>query len=400
MAVYKQKGSKNWWYKFTWNGQPVRESTKQTNKRVAEQIEAAHKASLAKGEVGIRDRKAFPTLSEFADQRFLPFVEARFADKPKTLEYYKTGLKRIREFPDLAGSRLDAVSQSEITDFTQSLRADGLQVTSMNRVLEMLRRMLRLAVEWGELAKAPPKVEMLPGENERDRVLTREEEDRYLAATARVGAQIEQAYGAARQGLRAKKGKAPRIPDDPYLLRDAATILVDCALRPEECFRLGWRNVRDGSLVVPFGKTENARRAVPQTPRVAALLEMRRGTADSEWVFPAGTRSGHIEKSSLKKQHRKALSMSTVEPFTLYTLRHTCLTRWAEHMDPYTLAYLPGTAISRPPSGTFTRSRRPSVQRWRECTRQKVGIVLGIVLRTGGRTRPAPMRQLAKISVG
>jgi len=34
--------------------------------------------------------------------------------------------------------------------------------------------------------------------------------------------------------------------------------------------------------------------------------------------------------------------MSKVEPFTLYTLRHTCLTRWAEHMDPYTLAYLAG----------------------------------------------------------
>jgi integrase len=26
----------------------------------------------------------------------------------------------------------------------------------------------------------------------------------------------------------------------------------------------------------------------------------------------------------------------------LYELRHTCLTRWAEHMDPYTLVYLAG----------------------------------------------------------
>jgi len=26
----------------------------------------------------------------------------------------------------------------------------------------------------------------------------------------------------------------------------------------------------------------------------------------------------------------------------LYTLRHTCLTRWAPHMDPWTLAYLAG----------------------------------------------------------
>jgi hypothetical protein len=70
MAVYKQRGSKNWWYKFNWNAEKIRESTKQTNKRVAEQMEAAHRVALAKGEVGIRERKAVPTLSEFADQEF------------------------------------------------------------------------------------------------------------------------------------------------------------------------------------------------------------------------------------------------------------------------------------------------------------------------------------------
>ena len=46
MSVYKR--GRVWWYKFTWNGKPIRVSTKQTNKRVAEQIEAAHKTSLAK----------------------------------------------------------------------------------------------------------------------------------------------------------------------------------------------------------------------------------------------------------------------------------------------------------------------------------------------------------------
>ena len=54
MAVYKR--GRVWWYRFSWNGEPIRESTKQTNKRVAEQIEAAHKTSQAKGEVGIRER--------------------------------------------------------------------------------------------------------------------------------------------------------------------------------------------------------------------------------------------------------------------------------------------------------------------------------------------------------
>jgi len=36
------------------------------------------------------------------------------------------------------------------------------------------------------------------------------------------------------------------------------------------------------------------------------------------------------------------MKLGKLDPFDLYTLRHTCLTRWAAHMDPYTLAYLAG----------------------------------------------------------
>ncbi len=49
-----------------------------------------------------------------------------------------------------------------------------------------------------------------------------------------------------------------------------------------------------------------------------------------------------MEKSTLKKQHARACLMAAVHPFTMYDLRHTCLTRWAARMDPYTLAYLAG----------------------------------------------------------
>lgn len=206
-----------------------------------------------------------------------------------------------------------------------------MEISIINRILEVLRRIPRLSLEWGKIEKVPPKIQMLPGENERDQVLTDDEETGYLAAAAQVGANIEEGYRRALKGIRAQKDQIPNQPQDFYLLRDVATILIDCGLRPEECFRLRWRNVRDGALHVPFGKTHNAWRSVPLTPRAAALLDMRRGERQSEWVFPAPTRSGHIEKSSLKKQHRKAIKLSKVEAFTLYTLRHTCLTRWSAH---------------------------------------------------------------------
>ena len=78
-------------------------------------------------------------------------------------------------------------------------------------------------------------------------------------------------------------------------------------------------------------------------------------SASSAWVFPAATKSGHVEPSSLKKQHLNATAEATrilrkqtgreeakFEGFEFYTLRHTCLTRWPPHMDPWTLGYLAG----------------------------------------------------------
>lgn len=87
---------------------------------------------------------------------------------------------------------------------------------------------------------------------------------------------------------------------------------------------------------------------------MAAVLDMRKTGNATPWVFPAPTMSGHIEPSTLKKQHVKACKGKAqddkktgekrydVQPFPLYTLRHTCLTRWAPHMDPWTLAHLAG----------------------------------------------------------
>jgi integrase len=64
----------------------------------------------------------------------------------------------------------------------------------------------------------------------------------------------------------------------------------------------------------------------------------------SEWVFPGETMSGHIEPPSLKKQHAKALKASGVAPFELCVLRHTCLTQWANWMDPFTVHRVAGHA--------------------------------------------------------
>jgi integrase len=149
----------------------------------------------------------------------------------------------------------------------------------------------------------------------------------------------------------------------PEPLASIATVLADTGLRPEECFRLRWEDVtwlndRNGALLVTHGKTTAARRVIPMTLRVRSVLESRwngAGKPEEGWVWPATTRSGHVEPSSLRKQHARAFKTIAeeaskrnerpVRPFVLYSLRHTFLTRLGQSgCDAWTLARIAGHA--------------------------------------------------------
>lgn len=325
--IYKR--GKIYWYKFQFNGEPIRKSTKQRNDKVARQMESAHRTSLAKGEVGIREKKLTPTLTEFMENRFKPWVEATFREKPRTKIWYIGGVRRLSEFAPLAKTRISELSADMVRAYIAKRQGDKLNVTSINRELQILRRILRLASEWGA-ADSAVKIRMLPGERRRERVITPEEEARYLAAA-------------------------------PETLASISTVLADSGIRPEECFRLRWENLtwhngRNGTLLITHGKSPAARRVIPMTPRVRAVLEMRwegMGKPDDGWVWPAQTRSGHIEPSSLRKSHSGTFetiaeeatknNQKPVRPFVLYSFRHTFLTRLGQSgCDAWTLARIAG----------------------------------------------------------
>ena len=345
-VVFKQATSKYWWFKFTWRGEQIRESTKQTNKRVAETMESARQTALAKGEVGIRDLKPSPTLKEFVRTEFRPFVERQFAEKEKTRLYYEYGLSNLLAHLPLASARLDQISADLIGGFVAWQQGRKLSVCTVNRNLQCLRRILKLATEWKTIRAADSAVKMIPGEQRKDRVLSADEEAAYFNAASEIGDKMLRAYRKALEGIRAtQRDQKPTEPRDAYLLFDVAALLVECALRPEEAHRLKWSEIRDGAICISHGKTDAARRTISLSPRALAVVEGRRRAALSvEWVFPASTKSGHISPSTLKKRHATACTNSGVEHFPLYAFRHTSLTRWSSTMDPYTLAYVAGHA--------------------------------------------------------
>jgi len=296
-----------------WQGKLVRESTKQGNDKVARQMEAAHRTSLAKGEVGIREKRPAPTLAQFVSGRIEPWAKVR-----SSWLWFRAGIRPLVQYKPIAVAKLDEISSATADDYAAHRLSEVIQISTVNRELRVLRRILRLAMEWGLVERAP-KVAMCGRETYRERVISDDELERYLLCAS-------------------------------PLLADVAIVLNDTGLRPDECHRLDWSDItftngRHGKLLVRYGKTAAARRELPLTPRVRALLDARRETAGRPaegWIWPARTKIGHIDHSSLKKQHRNVLQLSGVRPFVLYSLRHTFATRIAPHVDAWTLCKIMG----------------------------------------------------------
>lgn len=322
MAIFKRGNV--YWYEFVFNGERVRESTKASNRRAAEQIEAAAKTRLAKAEVGIEEKDPAPVFRDFAP-RFRDAIKTLCANKPATVSFYESKLAQLLEFESLAAAPLDEIDEEMVERYRQhrskqiSRRKRLLAPASVNRELATLRRLLRLAVEWKVIDKAP-RVKLSRGERNREFVLSYEQEPIYLGATAGD-------------------------------LHDVAVVLLDTGLRIGELLRLEWPQVRLepaagaklGYLTVKAKDAKNSRsRNVPLTERARDLL-LNRGPRKSGLVFQRADGSP-LYQTWVNQQHaavRGLLNLPT--DFVLHSLRHTYGTRLGEAgADAFTIMRLMG----------------------------------------------------------
>jgi integrase len=326
--IYREAGGKRkrgvYWFNFWWDGQHIQKSTGQGNPDVARQMEAAYKTALAKGEVGILERKAVPTLKEFAKQ-FRQSVETQCAAKPQTVEFYLSKLDRLLEFTPMAQARLNEVDEAMIASYVQHRRAvvhndKPIAPASINRELATLRKALRLAQEWRVIDRVP-RIRLLPGERTREFVLSREQERIYLEFA-------------------------------PQPLRDSAILMLDTGLRVGEVLALEWRDVAfpsvpgapHGFLSIRKGKTANARRVIPITGRVRSMLESRKADSKSVHVFTDESEIGPLSRFTLRDQHVKIRRMMKLPAdAVIHSFRHTALTRLGEAgADAFSIMRLAG----------------------------------------------------------
>ncbi|HEX8195902.1 MAG TPA: site-specific integrase [Pyrinomonadaceae bacterium] len=323
MAVYKRGGT--YWFHFVFNGKHIQRSAKTSNKRAAEQIEAAFKVQLAKGEVDLNpaEKKSVPTFSD-AMKVFLVWSECEHHDKPNTHRSYKSSsvalvkffgetpidrieigdVERLKQWLAKQKTRPRSEKKEKKSNETKQKKSKfkptALKPATINRKLALLKIFFNYFIKDNILVKNPVSgVKLLNEDNEQMRVVTDDEERRYLMASSQP-------------------------------LQDFATVMVDTGMRPEEVARIEKKNVflDKDYLFNPFGKTKTAKRKIPLTERVSRILEKRINEVEGNYLFATETTGKPI--TTLKTAHAGAIRRSQVTPFRLYDLRHTFATRFVE----------------------------------------------------------------------
>lgn len=317
MALYKR--GKTWWMSFQYEQRHIQKSTKCKNKRDAETVERAFRTQLDKGEVGIEERPDAPAFPE-AVEEFLKWAKIEHRTKPNTIRSYESTSKAPAKF--FGDKPLDQIEPSDIEKFKQFRskqttrprrlpkskkkaelgiwKPTTLKPATINRELALLRIIFNFYIRRDILVKNPvSRVKFFAEDNCQIRVVSTEEERIYLMAASQP-------------------------------LQDFATVMIDNGMRPEEVARIERKNVDliQGYVFIPFGKTKAAKRKIPLSKRVSAILEKRLNDSKCEFLFATAATKSPL--TTLKTAHAGAIRRSTMTHFRLYDLRHTFATRFIE----------------------------------------------------------------------
>ncbi len=247
------KRGKTYWYNFRWSLRNaggttenfrIVKSARTQNKQDAKDAEEEHRRALRLGEIHPRDPwpkpRPLPRPSSARSQGNSCSTPGRTRSQGRT-RFTKAAWKGFWHSLLSQMPRLNAITGDLASKYARHRQevAENSIVT-VNGDLRTLRRILKIAVEWGRITHAPA-VHELPQPKGRDRVLSFREEALYLA----------------------------KASDN---LRDATILAVDTGMRPNsELFPLLWADVDltartecpNGVIHVRQGKTASAQRSLP-----------------------------------------------------------------------------------------------------------------------------------------
>lgn len=315
----REKNGK-WEYRFNLSGQPYSRVT--DLEAVPENIVKAHAERLAhieelkKGKPVIR---RVITSLDHAVPKFMSWYRSEHQNRK--CKWAASLMASFQFYFEQTKCPLARIGPAQLEDFKTWRRENDIHDNTLRKQLLLLGQFFRYARKQGwtkgdPFAKGEDAEVKIPREQESDamRVLSPEEEIRYLAAARK------------------------ETPD----LADVATIMVSQGPRPDEVMSLAQAHVdlRNRHFTIwdtgAEGKSKNAHRKLKMTDETFLIFE-RRLSIPGVWVFPSSKNDG--PRTTLQKAHRRATRGKKNKngeyeggcgvECRLYDMRHTFATRFA-----------------------------------------------------------------------
>jgi integrase len=281
MSLYKRKDSSVWWIKITVNGRRIQKSTGTDDKQAAQEYHDRLKAELwQQTRLGVKPGYLWQD------------AVLRWIKETGHKATHKDDLWILRGLDSqLYGIKLSDIDRDKLDVITASRLAEGVENGTVNRMLAVIRAILRrAALEWGWLDHVP-KVRMLPVPKRRIRFLTQDEAKNLLSEL-------------------------------PPHMSDMARFSLETGLRQANVIDLQWSQVdleRGRAWIHP--DQAKARRAisVPLSAMAVAIVRGQVGKCQTH-VFSYKGKPVTVVNT---KSWRSALKRADIQDFRWHDLRHT-----------------------------------------------------------------------------
>ncbi|MGE5443135.1 MAG: tyrosine-type recombinase/integrase [Ignavibacteriales bacterium] len=201
--------------------------------------------------------------------------------------------------------KLSSITAKDIIAFQTLRLKDGARPATVNRELACLKNLMNVAKQKGNFFGDNPvsKVKFLEENNQRERVLTLEEEERLIANSA------------------------------PHL-RPIILTAIHTGMRKGELLSLKWASVDLENNVITIEPTNTKSKKLKRIPVNSklrkVLLEQKLKTGFSDYVFLNPLGEPYTRPYSLTTCFKNACRRAGIQGFRFHDLRHTAATRMVE----------------------------------------------------------------------
>ncbi len=299
-AIYVRKtkqGKERWYIDYRdEEGKRIQKVVKKAQSR-EEAMLALQKAvsDVFSREHDIKPKQKKVKFQEFADLYLENYAKSNKRSW-KTDEYY---LKGIKEF--LNNLYLDEVTPLHIEKYKAERLKQGVQPSTVNRCLAILKKMFNLAVEWGFLENNQiGKVKLFSEkDNRKERILTKEEEIRLLKASSEH-------------------------------LKTILIVALNAGMRLGEILSLPWSQIDLSRKTIRVEKTKSGRIRIINinSNLLDELLKLKKRSGDCVHLF-INPRTGK-PLTTVKTAFKAACRRAGVQGLRFHDLRHTFASRLIE----------------------------------------------------------------------